>query len=135
MLFLHVTLLGQPASEIFYWMTCTGNARRNPFDSMCSKSNNFFFLVWHQSNTNRKVNRLYTNWLETRKLILLPQKFPARLSTVLRALHRLISVTWRMWLRTNFDFNLKTKKFSINRYSIDLLSSYALTVVSMISHY
>lgn len=85
-----------------------------------------FFRFGINPNTNRKENRLLYESieLETRKLIL-PQKFPVRLSAVLRALHRPISVMWRMWLSTNFDFNLKTKPFSISRYSIDVFGTHS----------
>lgn len=86
MLYLHVMLLGQPASEIFYRMTCTGNAPRNPFYSVCSKSNKFFRFGINPTRIERKTNFYESIELETRKLIL-PQKFPVRLSAVLSELH------------------------------------------------
>jgi len=119
-------LLGQPASEIFYWMTYTGNAWQTRLILFVLNPTNFFGLASIQTRIERKTDYyLYESIeLETRKLIL-PQKFPVRLSAVLCALHLPISVMWRMWLSTNFDFNLKTNPISISRCSIDVFCTHS----------
>jgi len=86
---------------------------------------NFFGLASIQTRIERKTN-YYTNRSNSKRENWYYHKsFPSAVKYGFPCIHRPISEMCRMWLSTNFDFNLKTKPFSMSRYSIDVFCTHS----------